>query len=152
MRVLRTLPPATNSQSAGIQINLGPFQPERLPLPQAQGQSDSPAGTVTTLPRRLKQALHLLDRVRLDFRLIAEAWRLRERRHVSGQVAPAYRFTQRCSHRSVRLVSSRWLTAQWNQDAFVLFAAGGVGLGASEAWFEPGDLLAGAGLFGPGAA
>lgn len=44
------------------------------------------------------------------------------------------------------------LLAQRSQDAFVLFASGGVVLGASEAWFEPGELLARAGLLGPGAA
>jgi hypothetical protein len=70
MRVLGPQPRAADVQDAVVQVHVFPAQAQRLPLPQAQRQGQSPPGAVAPSAGHIQQALDLVDAVRLDFLLV----------------------------------------------------------------------------------
>lgn len=58
-----------DDESAGVEVEVGPAQPERLALPEPEGQRDGPAGAVASVPGPVQQALRLGQRERLDLGL-----------------------------------------------------------------------------------
>lgn len=60
--IRRSLASATHSECPFVQVEVGPFQPEDLPLPQAKGEGDGPPGAVAVLACVGQDALDLVDR------------------------------------------------------------------------------------------
>ncbi|GHH83034.1 hypothetical protein GCM10017771_08830 [Streptomyces capitiformicae] len=66
VRVLGPEPVIAGTDVPRVQVDDLPVQPEGLPFPEPERQGDDPARAVAELGRLDEQAMHLLDRVRLD--------------------------------------------------------------------------------------
>ncbi len=88
---------------SGVQVDVLPHQPERLALPQAEGEGDDPAGAVAEFRRLQQEALNLLDGVWLDL-LFVQARSLGDLSDVLGDVPAPDRLAQRNADGPVNVV------------------------------------------------
>jgi hypothetical protein len=102
--VLGTKSVLADADVPGIQIDVFPVKPERLPLAETERQGNDPPRAVSKLGRFDEQTLNLLDRVRLDV-LFLEAWSLGNLSGVRGDMPAAYRLAQCHPDRAVHVVS-----------------------------------------------